>query len=107
MLAFECVFIPAWNSGKLTKVYYHEGREFKYNGMVFKQLWDVRKDQFYYLNTTTNEKRWMNPALEVEFRSTLLDVFKKYDADLSGYLELEEMKKLMLVELAMDLTQGK
>ena len=106
--AFEEVFIPRWNNGELDIWHYHDGREFELNGEQWIQTWDADNGRFEYREWDSSKKEILYPGDEALFvdplkvancRPAALKAFEKYDADGSGTLGPDEVKKLLNSEL--------
>jgi len=103
-VAFESTFLPAYNDGKLSNVYYRDGELFEHKDEEFRMHWDDVSDCFIYESTSTNETTKINPVLLTKHSEEIRLAFDKYDLDHSDSLEQLEVKKLLEDELCVKLT---
>ena len=97
--AFEEVFIPAWNSGKLKLRHYHDGRIFKYDDARWKQVWVPEEMEFRYHNLKTKEIERLDPQWFDKCEEKAEKAFAAFDTDGSGELNEKELKALLNWEL--------
>ena len=59
--AFDLLFKPQWNSGKLPVKFYHDGRRFYKKGKFWRQRWDRKEGIFTWTDEATGFKTHLNP----------------------------------------------
>ena len=59
--AFNTVFKPAWNDGRLKVRFYHDGRRFYHKKKFWTQHWDTEKEKFFWVEEETKRKTFINP----------------------------------------------
>ena len=105
---FESLFVRAWNTGKLSNVYYHDKKQIKADGHTYSQIWDDKQNAFKFVDTSdTHNVLWTNPQLEVQHRNTLYPIFDQYDTNATGSLDDSQLAALLREQMSADLTDGK
>ena len=97
--AFEEIFIPTYNAGKLKLRHYHDGRIFTHNDARWRQEWVGELIAFQYRNLKTNEVEKLDPAWLESCETAAREKFEEYDKDNSDALSEKELKALMGWEL--------
>ena len=97
--AFEEVFIPAWNSGRLKLRHYHDGRIFKHDDARWKQVWVPEIMEYRYHNLKTKEIERLDPQWFDLCEEKAEKAFEEFDKDGSGELNEKELKALLNWEL--------
>ena len=97
--AFEEIFIPAYNAGRLKLRHYHDGRVFKHDDARWKQEWIPDIMEFQYRNLKTKEVERLDPEWYDKCEEAAEKAFKSYDKDNSGALNEKELKDLLSWDL--------
>ena len=107
--AFLDSFVPVWNSGKLSKVFYNDGREFEFpegSGRVWRQVYVEERKRFKYVALDTGEERGANPMLLQTMEKQINKAFRKFDTDRSGAISMAEFQRMVKDELCLPFTEG-
>ena len=101
--AFAALFIPRWNGGKLSNMFYNDGRVFNYGEdeetgepVLWEQHWNDENGRFFFFNKNTGESSWQNPVLVDKESDKLRAAFALFDTDQSGELDQKELTLLLL-----------
>lgn len=70
--AFDMLFKPQWNSGKLPVKFYHDGRRFYKKGKFWRQRWDKKEGVFTWTDENTGYRTLVNPDPTISEKAQLM-----------------------------------
>ncbi len=97
--AYEEIFVPSWNAGRLKLRHYHDGRIFKHDDARWKQIWVPEEMEYRYHNLKTKEVERLDPQWFDLCEEKAEKAFNEFDKDGSGELSEKELKELLNWEL--------